>query len=421
MTTELDIAWAVATGVASSPQRLPGFSLFALRFSGTGTAWREAHQEHVFRPPEQYLTPEMCARIAGVPVVSLHPENGHLNSETYAQTVIGAIAFGYIASADGVQSEEGDELWCIARINDSDAADAMATGKLSTSPAVIFLPDSGNETIELDDDTHILCESKPAIIDHLAACIDFGVWDRGGPAAGIRTDSETKEPTMDDDEKKAAEAAAAKVKADAEEKERADAEAPPAWAKSFMDAVSKRLDAVEKKDSTDASGNVFPDSDEKPKPGPAKNVFADAKARRDAEAKDETAKADAQERADSVASAFGESAPRPLSGETTIAYRARLAGRFQKHCKDFADIKLSAIADAQLFNSIEGRIYADAMSAASRGPEVAPGQLREVVKVDRATGRRTTEFYGDPELCWGEFKSPARRGRINTGLWTPKA
>ena len=135
--TETEIGWRIARGELPSPQWLPGFALFSLRFSGTGTAWRASLSEHVFRAPEEYLTPEMCARLAGVPVVAVHPKTGALDTDAYVRTVIGAITTGYVAGADGILSSAGDELWCIARINDAGAAEAMATGELSAVTAAI--------------------------------------------------------------------------------------------------------------------------------------------------------------------------------------------------------------------------------------------------------------------------------------------
>jgi|HubBroStandDraft_6_1064221.scaffolds.fasta_scaffold622697_2 hypothetical protein len=38
----------------------------------------------------------------------------------------------------------------------------------------------------------------------------------------------------------------------------------------------------------------------------------------------------------------------------------------------------------------------------------AEGVLKEVVSTDD-TGRRIRRFYGDPEKCWQDFKSPVRR------------
>ena len=111
--------------------------------------------------------------------------------------------------------------------------------------------------------------------------------------------------------------------------------------------------------------------------------------------------ADAQIKADSVFSAFGQRAPSPVSGEKPLAYRRRLLVKLQEHSPDFKGVDLSAIADAQLLNIAEKQIYADAQSAANLS--VGPGQLREIKRAD-ATGRMISTFEGDPAAAWAPFK-----------------
>ena len=445
--TETEIAWHIVRGELPSPQYLPGFALFSLRFSGTGTAWREAHQEHVFRPPEQYLNPEMSARIAGVPVVTVHPDANGLDSETYGQTVIGAICFGYVADGEGVQSNNGDELWCIARVNDASAAKAMATGKFSTSPAVIFAPDSGNEMIPLLDGTRLLIEGRPVTIDHLAACIDAGVWDKGGPASGIRTDSTGERKTMTDEE----------IAAD---KARKDAEGVTIdKLLSTLDTISARLDAIEKGSSRadadaehaewmrdDAAGCARDDADEEADRkelegrGIPKDVAHDAarrarkdrmKARQDGtkpttpshgrmdaakEREEDHAKADAQSRADAVAQMFGSRAPAPMMGESSMNYRKRLLRNFARH-STFAKADFDTIAaDAATFANVENIVYADAAEA-SKTPDVPSGQLLKRTRTTE-TGHVINEFFGNetfikqlrmPSKYVTEFLTPRNR------------
>ena len=439
--TETEIGWRIARGELPSPQRLPGFALFALRFSGTGTAWREAHQEHVVRPPAEYLSPEMRSQIAGVPVVTLHPENGNLDSVTYAQTVIGAICFGYVAGADGILSDTGDELWCIARIGDDAAADAMATGQFSTSPAVVFAADSGNATLGLQDGTQILFEGRPAVIDHLAAGINAGVWDRGGPPTGIRTDS-AQEQNMDDPV----------------QDNRTDAHPgiEPDKLLTTLDAISKRLDAIEKGGHRtnddperaewlreDSAACARDDAEEareterlEREEGKSKEVAADAarKARRDrwqarkdmqrrhdsvalttaqaaAARETENANYDVQARADSVARAWGMTAPPPMQGEATLAYRVRLARHYQQYCTEpsFKSLDLGALAAVQpaAMDGIERKIYADSL-AASANPVGEDDRLVRRTRTNPDTGHRITEFHGRRTFIW-HLKRPSMR------------
>jgi hypothetical protein len=452
--TETEIGWRIARGELDSPQRLGGFALFALRFSGTGTAWRESLGEHVFRPPEQYLSPEMCARIAGVPVIAVHPK-GALDTDAYLRTVIGAIAFGYVAGSDGVLSDTGDELWCIARINDAGAADAMGTGQFSTSPAVLFGPDDGNMTLRLQDGTSILFEGRPSTIDHLAALIDAGVWDRGGPRAGIRADSQETET----------------VTTETVAKDSSPGEMPDKTL-AALDAMQKRLDAMESRDKAredserrarmdaeragwereDAAACARDDAEEASEAaelernGEPKEVAADkaraarrdrVKARKDAARRHDAAisTADAaarrktdsdnlevQARVDSVCQAWGTRAPPPMQGEATNAYRVRLMRHHQQYCTEpsFKELDLFALAASQpaVLDGIERRIYADSVAAANNptfGPE---DTLMPRSHLDADTGHRITEWRGrhtfihflkQPSMRATEFLTPRNR------------
>lgn len=113
-----------------------------------------------------------------------------------------------------------------------------------------------------------------------------------------------------------------------------------------------------------------------------------------------------QARADSVAQALGESAPRWLDGETLPQYRKRLLAPLQKHSAEWRDVNL-ARADEDLLRLAESKIFADAQREASAPTSLRPGELVERVSVDR-TGRRVSKFFGDPEVVWGVFKQPSR-------------
>jgi 8-oxo-dGTP pyrophosphatase MutT (NUDIX family) len=59
---ELDIAREIAAGRFASPQRYENLWLFALRITGTGMAYRRAHDEYVWRDGSLYLTQEFLDR-----------------------------------------------------------------------------------------------------------------------------------------------------------------------------------------------------------------------------------------------------------------------------------------------------------------------------------------------------------------------
>ena len=123
---------------------------------------------------------------------------------------------------------------------------------------------------------------------------------------------------------------------------------------------------------------------------------------------DEAAYADCQAKADSVYSAFGKSASRPLQGESLMAYRKRMVRGLQAHSDEMKNVNINAIKDEAMLAIVEKRVYADAVVASRGNGAIGKGQLIELHKTDRA-GRTITEFRGDMEAWLGEFKLPASR------------
>jgi 8-oxo-dGTP pyrophosphatase MutT (NUDIX family) len=409
--TELDIARAIATGELTSPQQVGAMHLFAMRITGTGVAYRSALDEFAYRPPEHYLNDEFLARCNGLAVIYEHPEKSTLNSEEFADRVIGSIMLPYL---------QGNEVWGVAKIYDDHAISAMLEKKMSTSPTVVFRNLSDNATIALDSGEQVLIEGNPSLLDHLAVC-DLGVWDKGGEPAGVlnSTIGANEMPTPEEYE--------AKAKADAAEKEDL---------KARLDAMTARMDAFEeknkpaqemtaadkaKKDSEEEEAKKKADADEKEAAKEAKRADkakADAaisaritevesrlpKALDDA---DLAKMADCQARADSVAHAFGDSAPRPLQGEAVLAYRKRLAAKFKDHSPAWKSISMDAINDA-VIDLAETQIYSDAMTAAMN-PVSTHGQGLREIKRTSAGGHQISEFVGDVSAFTSQFKPPVRR------------
>jgi hypothetical protein len=210
-----------------------------------------------------------------------------------------------------------------------------------------------------------------------------------------------------------------------------------------LDALSKRLDAMEaeppgkggekeeEKLMSDAEGD---DAGEIKEPGKPRPVIADS-ARLDAverhyvepitdaratyyerlsardryDAQRRAALADAQTRADRVYAAHCDSAPRPMDGERVQDYRVRLVRKF-KNMSQFKDSDLSRLAetDPSTFKNVENSIYADALEAAKHPEMLGHGEeLREVVTTD-ATGRKISNFYGEPRSWMSQFSGPVR-------------
>ncbi|HBZ1409465.1 TPA: NUDIX hydrolase [Klebsiella pneumoniae] len=413
---ETDVAALIADGTLSSPQYFYNMWMFAIRVTGTGVTWRSADQEMTFRNPDDYLTPEFLQRVAGVPLIWLHPEKRTLDSDEFSKRVIGTLTNAWVA--------DKGEVWAVARVYDAEAAEIMATRQLSTSPTVKFSEVAQSITV---DGQPLLVEPSPELLDHVAIC-EQGVWDKLLNPTGVKSDSIPKEAEKMDEEKIVAlinkaidarlakadsEAADLKAKADAEEaakKEKADAEAKEA------EEAKAKADAEEKaaKEKADAEAKAKADAEEAEKMAKEKadsqllQEIAELRSRIPTELSDEERNevAEAQVKADSVFSSFGKRAPIPLSGEKPMAYRRRLMIQLQEHSPDYKAVDLSAIADSQLLSTAEKHIYADAQKAASLS--VGQGMLREIKRAD-ATGRQISTFEGDPAVTWAPFQSGKRQ------------
>lgn len=413
---ETEVAALIADGTLSSPQFFINMWMFAIRVTGTGVTWRSADQQMAFRNPDDYLTPEFLQRVAGVPLIWLHPEKNKLDSDEFAKRVIGTLTNSWVA--------DNGEVWTIGRVYDAEAAEIMATRQLSTSPTVTY--SEAQDSIIKIDGQPLLVEGSPVLLDHVAIC-EQGVWDKLLAPTGVKSDSIPNEAEKMDEEKivalinkaidarmaKADEEKDAKAKADAEEaakKEKADAEAKEA------EEAKAKADAEEKaaKEKADAEAKEKADAEEAERMAKEKadsqlrQEIADLRSRIPTELSDEERNevADAQVKADSVFSCFGKRAPVPLSGEKPLAYRRRLMIQLQEHSPDFKSVDLSSIADSALLSVAEKTIYADAQKSASLS--VDPGMLREIKRAD-ATGRQISTFEGDPAATWAPFQSGKRQ------------
>ena len=120
--------------------------------------------------------------------------------------------------------------------------------------------------------------------------------------------------------------------------------------------------------------------------------------------------ADAQAKADSVYSAFGKSATRPLDGEKHTAYRKRLLRGLQSYSDAYKDVNLLAIKDAKLLDIAEKQIMADALQSAKFAMHIPKGSLYEVKKQD-ASGRTITSYKGHISAFLDEFKLEPMRAK----------
>lgn len=268
---ELGVARAMSNGQLTSPQKYGNVTLFDMRITGTGIAYRSEkkddkgkiiqQEEFVYRRPENYLTPDFLARCNGLQVIMMHPKTAILNSKEFSARTVGAMMLPYI---------KGEEVWGIAKLYDDDAIKLLETETMSTSPAVLL--GNGDTKITFEGKP-LLIEGAPSLVDHLAIC-EHGVWDKGGEPSGIRQDS-NGEDEMTKEDKEAldkliadsiaaaipAAVTAAVTAARADDDAKKDATIPDkllahldSMSKKMdtaLDAIGKRMDAMEKKDDDD--------------------------------------------------------------------------------------------------------------------------------------------------------------------------
>lgn len=440
--TELDVAKAIRDGTLTSPQPYENVHLFDVRVTGTGTSYRQALDEYVYRPPEHFLSDDFVQRCNGLPLVFEHPDRGILNTEEYRDRAIGTVILPYI---------KGDEVWGIAKVFDEDAAKLMRSSHASTSPAVVFRDAGSTKAVELDGDT-VLIEGKPSYLDHLAIC-EAGVWDKGGSPSGVN--NSTEESAMAD-ENQAPERAA---------------ETAPAWVDSLhskLDAVCSRLDALEGREHEehkpegraekreDDSKEGAEKAGEKEEKHEEEAIRALEHAKREGEdEKRETERLDSQKinrelqaklaameakvstlsrlpsneerdaiasayaRADALARMLADEVTHALPGESSVAYRKRLAAKFQKFSPTLKSVKLDSI-DGPAFDLLESQIYSDAQAAALSPEVTSSGRLIPIITAD-ASGRRVTSYAGDIKGWMGQFESGPTPVRVNHDLVTYSA
>ena len=440
--TEFKVAELIREGILPSPQQYGNMHLLAIRITGTGLAYRSGIKEHVWRDPSIYLNPEFLQRCQGLTVIMDHPDGATLDTKEFTNRAIGSVMLPYI---------QGEEVWGIAKIYDAPSMteilkEAATPEGISTSPSVVFDSDAKNTVLTTESGDPLLIEGVPFLLDHIAIVTKAhgskGVWDKGGDPTGVLITN--PEVSMTDkliDPKADAHGLSEDAKLDAILK-------LVTGLSSRMDSVEKNMPsgelmtAADKKRKDDDDEKARKDADDakrKDDDDAKKRKDDDDKARKDAEEKakgelegksgyvkpdddarkgdDEAAAkadeiaaeyADAQAKADSVMSAFGKSASRPLAGEQLISYRKRLLRGLQAHSDSYKGVNISAVKDVALLNIIEKQVFADAMSAAKSPVAYADNQLFEVKTRDES-GRTITKFRGAMSAWLDDFKMPGQR------------
>lgn len=215
---ELDVAKAMRDGELTSPQRFANVLLVKMRVTGTGQAYRNKIDEHVWRDPSFYMNEEFRQRCYGLPVIWDHPTNKAqmLDSHEFAKRIVGTSFLPYLV--DEPQEDAGDEhgdeppapdgrrqeVWTIAKLWDDAAQKAAEHDVCSTSPCIVFTDEDLGKKVK-DGDSHWLFEGPPSFADHLALLVTpkaetkdphLGVWDRGEPKGveSVTASADSAEP-----------------------------------------------------------------------------------------------------------------------------------------------------------------------------------------------------------------------------------
>jgi len=119
-----------------------------------------------------------------------------------------------------------------------------------------------------------------------------------------------------------------------------------------------------------------------------------------------------RKRADSVYAMLGKDIPEYLRGESPRAYRHRLADGLKEFSATLKKTVMDALPD-DVFETVEERVYADALEAAKKPVATKPMQLRPHTYKDSATGHNVTEYYGDPLGWMAPFMTGGQVLKIN--------
>lgn len=414
---ELETAKAIATGQIPSPQVLGNMVLFGLRITGTGAAWREKWNEYVYRNPGNYLNADFLERCAGLPVIFNHPEGDILTSDNFKQHIIGTIIYAYV---------QDNEVWGIARINDTDAALSIIDDNLSTSPTFILSKDN-QKRITLDDMT-VLIEGKPELLDHIAICKE-GVWNKGDENNnGILINNEDlmMEGQTPDLEQPAADA---ELPAQPAQTEPAAVAADGAkFSNEDIELITKLIsDQLTLTESQQQQLNTLKQSLESATGDLTAKVDAQAAGGADLTSRlcaiedkmkepqeltdgDKEEVADAEQEAQKVAQAFGDSAKPAMRGEQPDAFKRRIAKAYQKNSQVYANVNLDAVNDKTALNIAFNQICADSVAAAA----VMPRNNGRGAWVTETRGGRTIErvMGMSDDAAFSEFRIKPRVGHL---------
>lgn len=177
---------AIADGRFASPERFYNVTLFAMRITGTGWAYRNSDDgEYTLRKRDIWTDPHVLESCQGLPVVLNHPDSAITDDRYFAEHIIGTIIYPFVRD---------HEVWGIARIQDRGIARALTEEHWSTSPGLVTTSPGAQRA--LPNGTRVTVEGPPSHLDHLAI-VPEGVWDKYHAPSGIDTPMIDRPPRPD--------------------------------------------------------------------------------------------------------------------------------------------------------------------------------------------------------------------------------
>lgn len=429
--TELELAQRIRDGTAPSPMKFSNMWLVNLRITGTGLAYRSGLKEHVWRDPKLYLNEEFLQRCNGLLVIANHPDDAVLTEDDFTERTVGSVMLPYI---------RGDEVWAVCRIYVRDIVEQIVSGKVSTSPSVVFNNASGNVEVQ-DGDTNFLIEGVPFLLDHIALVTEdhgsLGVWDKEKIPTGVEVSNKTGDIDMDEKQLEAFQTMLAKAVGDAmggvnqgiqqltarmdslEQGYKARADADDEAKRQAEEKAKADEEERKKADAAEEEQRKADEAEAQKKADEQRKADEEAEEQRKADEiaekeRNDAAMSEAQAKADSAYNSLGKRAPEPFSGEKALDFRKRALIAMQKHSPQHAEVNIRAIADSATLSVLEDAIYGAARKTITEEMNNTQGQLHKRVRNDEA-GRRITEYVGDPNVWLSAFKTPGRvLSKINT-------
>jgi hypothetical protein len=154
--TERDIILSIADGTLHGVTEYGGTWFAALKLSPVGVRWNPDGPYFEYRDKAVWLSPDMMARVIGLPLLAGMPD-GEIDSAEFTRRIVGMVAHAFAAD---------DALMSVCRICNDSALRAIQSGKFETRLTATFDSDDA-AGIDINEG-RLICEPKPRYISHIS-------------------------------------------------------------------------------------------------------------------------------------------------------------------------------------------------------------------------------------------------------------